>query len=86
MSKNDRRALALAVHLDVARSERDREAAARIAALAEVERLREQVVRLQAKLDALHAQQLAADAGAEGSRRRGLASLIAPPDWEAQGA
>lgn len=73
MSQTTRRASALAVHLAAARAERDREAEARRAALAEVERLRAEVVRLHARVDELEA---AATARTQPSARRGLASLI----------
>jgi hypothetical protein len=77
VSQSARRASALAVHLDTARAERDREAEGRRAALAEVERLRAEVVRLHARVHVLED----AEAARALPRRRGLASLInAEPD------
>jgi hypothetical protein len=77
VSQTARRASALAVHLDMARAERDREAEGRRDALAEVERLRAEVVRLHARVQVLED----AEAARALPRRRGLGSLIhADPD------
>lgn len=77
VSQTARRASALAVHLDMARAERDREAEGRRDALAEVERLRAEVVRLHTRVQVLEE----AEAARALTRRRGLASLIhAEPD------
>jgi hypothetical protein len=77
VSQSARRASALAVHLDAARAERDREADGRRAALVEVERLRAEVVRLHARVQVLEE----AEAARTLPRRRGLSSLIhADPD------
>ena len=66
------RVLALAARLVVLRGERDAEAAGRLLALAEVERLQELVVALQVRLAAVESAPVA-------PRPRGLASLITPP-------
>jgi hypothetical protein len=61
----------------MARAERDREAEGRRDALAEVERLRAEVVRLHTRVQVLEE----AEAARALTRRRGLASLIhAEPD------
>ena len=73
---------AMGARLAAVYAERDELAAGCAAALAEVERLREQVVRLHAELQVLEE----ARATAGHSRRRGLASLIRPEGTAARGA
>ncbi|GAC1444877.1 MAG: hypothetical protein NVSMB55_22760 [Mycobacteriales bacterium] len=77
MNRAERKVLVLEVELGLARSERDRECAARIAAVAEVQRLRETLVRLEARLDVLETT-LAARTDCAPVTMRGLASLIVP--------
>jgi hypothetical protein len=85
LNKVERRGLAAAAEdLQMARAERDREAAGRAAAVAEVQRLREEIVRLQAQVDTLLTAEAAKGRG-QGSRMRGLASLIAPAAHELSG-
>ena len=69
--------------LAAALRERDREAAGRLAALREVERLMAEVVRLQARVEEL---EVAAAAQPPAVVRRGLASLIPADPSAARGA
>ncbi|GAC1445826.1 MAG: hypothetical protein NVSMB55_28750 [Mycobacteriales bacterium] len=72
-----RAAQELVVELELVRAERDKEAAGRRAAVADAQRLQEELVRVSARLEVL---ETAAAAGfaAAAPRPRGLASLFAP--------
>ncbi|MBK5306128.1 MAG: hypothetical protein JJD92_05520 [Frankiaceae bacterium] len=73
ISPDARRATALAAELAAARAERDRETDLRRIALEAAERLRSEVVWLQARVEEL---EVAAAAHPPAVTRRGLASLI----------